>query len=114
MRQPHPESFYKHLSESTLDIMRAMSARASFAVPGTGGISNNPPGSALPWGSSTPTPLAARDNETRGLAALAVKMLELHASFAKRGVAGPRDSDGRSEPLLLAVKAAAAMLERCE
>jgi hypothetical protein len=54
----------------------------------------------------------ARDDETsHHLVGLAARMLSLHSAFATRGVAGPRDEDGRSVPLALALKAMAMLRE---
>jgi hypothetical protein len=93
--------------------MAAMNARAAFAVPGdpqgdeTSGLAR------LQGLLATNKPCAGGD-ETSELARLAVAMLRLHGSFAQRGARGPRDANDNSVPLVLAVKAATAMLERCE
>jgi hypothetical protein len=90
MRQPHPESFYKHLNASTRAILDKMNRRGTYGEPGGSKVTD--------------------DDETHHLIGLATKVLALHSAFATRGVAQPRHEDGRSVPLALALKAMA-MLE---
>jgi hypothetical protein len=103
------------LRKSTRSIMAAMNARAAFAVPGSTGEDqsfmhdayNSPP---VLRTFDTVSKVPAAGDETGELARLAVAMMQLHGAFASRSLTGPRDSDGRSEPLVIAAKAAAAML----
>jgi hypothetical protein len=103
MRQPHPESHYAHLRKSTLDIMRAMNARASFAVPG---------GSTGDLRDFVPEVQNQSGDETGRLATLATRLLALHGSFAAKGLRGVRDENDNSVALGLALRCAELMRER--
>ncbi len=55
---------------------------------------------------------SAPDDESRQrLMHMALRMMHLHGAFADKGIAGVRDDDDRSVPLVLALKCMAALEE---